>query len=174
MAQFGRGAKAGVLAGLISGVISGVFLYLELQVYKSQIITTIQNALPAGSNLDASALANFAILFVPVVMIFGGLIGGLILGLIFAAVQDKYMKRQSLPIRGLIFGLILFVIDIALNLGSVNYGPGALASGLVFSLIGSLIFGYLLGLFFQKFGPTVTTQQTFPNPPPPPPSPSST
>lgn len=174
MAQYGRGAKAGLLAGLISGVISGVFLYLELQSFKGQIITTIHNALPAGSTLDASALANFAILLVPVIMIFGGLIGGLILGLIFAAVEDKYMKKQSLPMRGLIFGLILFVIDVALNLGSVNYGSGALVSGLGISLVGALIFGYLLGLFFQKFGPVVTTEQTFSRPPPPPPSSGST
>jgi hypothetical protein len=159
MAQYGRGAKAGLLAGLISGVLTGVFLYLELQNLKSQITTTIQNSLPANSPIDASALANFAILLVPVVMIIGGLIGGLILGLIFAAVQDKYMKRQSLPVRGLVFGLILFAIDLLLNAGSVNYGTSALLSGFTISLIGALIFGYLLGAFFQRFGPALTTEK---------------
>jgi MFS family permease len=156
MALYGAGAKAGLIAGIIQGIFSGIISYLLAKAYIGTIESVIQSSLPAGSNLDVAALANFAITFILIGAIIGGLIGGLILGLIFAAVQDKYMKGQSLPIRGAVFGLILFLIDLArlaLSSASFKYGATYVSISLVASLATTLIFGYLLGFFFLKFSP---------------------
>lgn len=103
----------------------------------------------------------------PIIAIIGGVIGGIILGLIFAAAHNKYMRNQSLPKRGLVFGIILFLIDLALNSGS-SYGTSYFAVSFGVSLVSSLIFGYLLGYFFMRF--TGSKQLPTDYSPPPPPS----
>jgi hypothetical protein len=155
MARYGIGAKAGLIAGLIQGIIAGIVAYVLVQEFISSIESIIQQS-TAGSTLTSSEVALAASLvgtFALAGAIIGGLIGGIILGLIFAAVQDKYMKKQSLPMRGLVFGIVLFLIDLALSSGSFAYGTTYVAASLGVDLVTALLFGYLLGYFYQRFSP---------------------
>ena len=164
MAQYGRGAKAGLVAGLIQGIIVGILSYFIALQFKSVIVAAMTKSLQNSGTtvpINVNSLADAAIAIIPVFVIIGGLIGGLILGLIFAAVEGRYFKSQSIIVRGLVFGMILFLIDLVLNIGSFAYGSGYAGLSLVGSLLGSLLFGYLLGFFFQRFGPPVMPATTF-------------
>ena len=48
-----------------------------------------------------------------------GIIGGAILGLILASVHDLYLKSRSLRTRGIVFGLILWLV-----LNATSFGVG--------------------------------------------------
>lgn len=134
-------------------MILGVISYFVSQAFKDTIRTAILNSVSANTTklISVNQLVDITLILIPIVAVFGGLIGGIILGLVFSAVHDKYMKSQTLPIRGLVFGVILFLIDLGLNSGSFSYGTSYVGANLGVSLVSSLIFGYLLGYFFMRF-----------------------
>ena len=148
MTEYGRGAKAGIIAGVVWGVISGVISYALLQTYKSTVLPIIEKTIPNNSTIPLTAeqifnIAVYGALFSAIIV---GVIGGVILGLIFAAVKDAFLKKSSLIVRGVVFGIVLWLINMGVSLGSAStYGSGYFALTAGGSLIASLIFGYLLG-----------------------------
>ena len=156
MTEYGRGAKAGIIAGVVWGVISGVISYALLQTYKSTVLPIIEKTIPNNSTIPLTAeqifnIAVYGALFSAIIV---GVIGGVILGLIFAAVKDAFLKKSSLIVRGVVFGIVLWLINMGVSLGSAStYGSGYFALTAGGSLIASLIFGYLLGFFFDRFSP---------------------
>jgi ABC-type tungstate transport system substrate-binding protein len=79
-----------------------------------------------------------------------GVIGGAILGLIFARVHDRYLRSSSLRTRGIIFGLILWIL---LSLSSFGSGFGLLYDiiSVIIGLVAYLVYGMLLARFFPRF-----------------------
>jgi hypothetical protein len=47
-----------------------------------------------------------------------GVIGGAILGLIFSRVHDRYLRSRSLRTRGIVFGMILWILLSLSSFGS--------------------------------------------------------
>jgi hypothetical protein len=125
MTEWWRGAKAGLVAGGIWG-----------------IITAVETTLATG-------------LFGPSVLIFAilRLAWGFILGLAFAALADRIMPARSYRIKGVVFGLTLGFVELALNLASLVTGIADVGFNLVVGLISSLIFGYVLGYSYGWFAP---------------------
>jgi len=152
MAEYGRGAKAGLVSGAISGIIIAISQAALFQFYTNEVRTAIQSAIPPGSPLTVDQLMTITFYSILIGSFFAGLIGGAILGLIFAAVHTKYMKSSSLQMKGLVFGVVLFIIGTLLGLSGLSYGTSYFVLSEVFSLVANLIFGYLLGSFFGRFG----------------------
>ena len=174
MAEYGRGAKAGLIAGLIWGIIVGALLATLLTLFKSDVLAGISQI--PNNPMSPEELYTITLEFGVGASISLGIIGGLILGAIFAAVYNAYLRNSSIRLRGLVFGVVLWLIDLGLN------GGGGLASGdeyfaisLIGYLVASLIYGYLLGYFFERFAPKnipIMEEPKWPSSPPPPPGPT--
>lgn len=152
MADYKRGAKAGLIAGLVWGLIVAALLAGLLTAFKADVLAGISQ-LPSNP-MTPDQLYAITLYFGVGTSIGLGILGGLILGMIFAVVYNAYLKSYSIRLRGLVFGIVLFLIDLGLN------GGGGTASGMDFFvisiagyLVASLVYGYLLGYFFERFVP---------------------
>ncbi len=164
MADIGKGAKAGALAGIVSGIILAIAYYV---LFSLVLAATIRAAIQANAPLGGYALTVDAIVAAAMIALVigtfvGAVIGGIILGIIFAFVEPKFMKSASPTMKGLIFGIVLWIIGIISNLGNFYYGTAYVAASIVIGLVGSLIFGYLLGRFYGTSGPKMPPGQTMP------------
>jgi len=153
---------------LIEGILVGILTYIVALSFKSVIQAAVTKSIQNSGRsipINVNAIVSIALVAIPIGAAIAGLIGGLILGLIFAAVEGRYMKNQSIVLRGLVFGAVLFLIDLALGIRNfANYGLGYASASLVISFVGSLLFGYLLGFFFARFGPPLVPAATFQSP----------
>jgi len=158
MADYGRGAKAGAIAGVVLGIIEAIGLYATFSFTRDSIKSAIQGTtLPAGITIDQAV--DLALHTLVIGTFVGSIIGGVILGVIFAAVANKYMTSKSFEMRGLVFGIVLWIIGILGNIGNFGYGTTYIATSVLIGLVGSLIYGYLLGHFFK---PKLASQSTPP------------
>jgi len=157
MADYGRGAKAGAMAGVVLGVILAAGYYVLFTLISDTIRTAIQNNLPAGSVATADQVLAIALAFLVIAVLIGSIISGVNLGIIFAAVSDKYMRGQSFAMRGLVFGVIIWLIGILFNVGNFYYGATYVAISIVLGLVASLVYGYLLGTFYGRSAPKQAT-----------------
>jgi hypothetical protein len=159
MADYGRGAKAGAIAGVVTGIIRAIGAIALFSFTANDIKTALQGTtLPAGITIDQAVTAA---MYLEVVAAFiGSIIGGVILGVIFAAVANKYMTSKSFEMRGIVFGIVLWIIGILGSIGNFGYGTTYIAASVLIGLVASLIYGYLLGHFFKP------KQATQPTPPP--------
>ncbi|OLD02891.1 hypothetical protein AUG19_07000 [archaeon 13_1_20CM_2_54_9] len=153
MAEYGRGAKAGVVAGLVCGVILAIGYYALFTLVQDTVRQAIQDALPVGSVITVDQALAAALVLLVVGTFVGTIVVGAILGLVFAAAHNKYMQSKSLAMRGIVFGVILWIIGILSNIGSFSYGATYIGLSVLIGLIASLVYGYLLGTFFGRFGP---------------------
>lgn len=145
------GIKAGVVSGAIYGIILAPFTYLELILFKEEFMSMI--ILPPGSSITAEQAFNFALLIGPIIVFIVGIILGLIFGIIYGWAYDKIPGKTSI-IKGIIFGLILwFILSVLLGLGNLWYSITYYLYGLGVGLIEYLIFGVLLGFFYNRFIP---------------------
>lgn len=155
MSKVGNGAKAGVVAGIVYGIIASVFVITALLLYKTQILDTINTVLQSRNlptQVTAEEVFNIALYALPAVEIIAGIIVGLILGIVFAYVE-KSLPGSSAKTKGIILGIILWVfLGILLNLSNLReYGAtyfGLSAGG---SLIGSIVYGFILGALYEKW-----------------------
>jgi hypothetical protein len=156
MADFGRGAKAGAFAGIVLGIILAIGYYVLFTIISDTIKAAIQGTtLPAGLTVDLIFAA--ALLAIVIGTFLGSIVLGVILGLVFAAVESKYMTSKSLAMRGLVFGIIIWLLGLLFNIGNLYYGTAYVVASVLLGLVGSLIYGYLLGTFYQRFGPKTPT-----------------
>src|SRR5205807_1235743 len=100
------------------------------------------------SAIESLAAATIYVLAVDVFL--SGVIGGAILGLIFARLHDRYLRSSSLRTRGIIFGLILWIL---LSLSSFGSEFGLLYDtiSVIIGLVAYLAYGILLAQFFPRF-----------------------
>src|SRR5207245_11092131 len=102
----------------------------------------------ATSAIESVAAATIYVLAVDVFL--AGVIGGAILGLIGARVNDRYLKSSSLRTRGIVFGMILWIL---LSLSSFGSEFGLLYDtiSVIIGLVAYLPYGILLAAFFPSF-----------------------
>jgi hypothetical protein len=126
MTEWVRGAKAGMVGGGAWGIITA--------------IETAASTSPVGA-------AGPTILIVAILRV----AWGLALGLVFAAVAERFLPARTYRAKGVAYGLILGIIELALNVGSLAAWGTDLAVNLAVGLTSSLAFGYILGYSFQRF-----------------------
>jgi hypothetical protein len=137
MADFGRGIKAGIVASIIYSLPYGL------------VLLAIPAIILGGTGSPFWESYGTIIMLVTVVSaIVGGIVFGVVWGVIYAAAYDS-LPSSSPIIKGIILGIAYWLVtDVVFTLafaGSIVY--------LVFSFIlGALLFGSLLGLFWRVFG----------------------
>ncbi|MEM2914978.1 MAG: hypothetical protein QXH91_06235 [Candidatus Bathyarchaeia archaeon] len=151
MGKVVTGIKAGVIAGVIYSIILAPFTYFTLVLFKEDIISIIMASLPEGYSLTAEEIFSFALLIAIISVFIVGIILGVIVGLIYGWAYEKIPGRTAI-IKGIIFGIILWLIfSVILGFGNLGYGVTYYLYSLVGDLIAYLIFGLLLGYFYNRF-----------------------
>ncbi|MGQ9718369.1 MAG: DUF6789 family protein [Nitrososphaerales archaeon] len=153
MSKVTVGVKAGVVSGAIYGVIIAPITYITLIFLKEEIMPSIIASLLPDSPITAEQAYNIMLLIGPIFAFITGIILGLIFGIIYGWAYDKIPGRTSI-IKGIVFGIILWLIfSVLLGLGNLQYSVTYYLYGLGEGLITSLIFGLLLGFFYNRFIP---------------------
>lgn len=165
MGKSSNGIKAGAVAGIVYGIIAAIVMIVSLIVFKTEVLNALAqymstHSIYAANGYTNQKLYNQYMISGPVVEVIAGIIVGLIFGLIFAHVQ-KHLPGSNMPVKGLIFGLILWVIiGVLIHIGNIGqYGVYYFALTVGGSLIAALAYGYLLGKLYsswQEGGETVT------------------
>jgi uncharacterized protein DUF6789 len=150
-------ARAGVAAGIISGSISAVGDFLLADNYDI-IGRTFQGTIFAPASAVES-LAATAVYVLAVDVFLSGVIGGALLGLVFARVHDRYLKGRSLRVRGIVFGLILWLLLSATSFGS-EFGLLYDTLSAVIGLVAYLSYGILLARFYPMFKRNISVTRT--------------
>lgn len=136
-----------MLAGLVEGVAGGVIFAAG---------TVILILLPSGQiSLDLQALG---LLYFFIILSFSqGLVIGPLLGLVYAVTEKRFLKNRSLEMKGLVFGATVWIPSVITNLGELAFGISIYAAMIAFVLVGDLVLGYVLGIFYRRFGPQIVT-----------------
>ena len=141
-------ARAGIAAGIIAGSISAIGDFILADNYDVIGRTFAGTPLEPTGAVENLAFTTVYVLAVDVFL--SGVIGGAILGLIFARVHDRYLSNRSLRTRGIIFGLILWLL---LSLSSFGSEFGLLYDSIsaLVGLLAYVTYGILLARFLPRF-----------------------
>ena len=146
-------ARAGVVAGIIAGSISALGDFLLVQNY-DVIGRTFEGTIFAPTSATGS-LEAAAIYVLAVDVFLTGVVGGAVLGLIFSKVHDRYLRNRSLQTRGIVFGIILWVL-LSLNGFGSEFGLLYDSISVLIGLVAYLSYGILLARFFPRFKRNIT------------------
>ena len=146
-------ARAGIAAGIIAGCISAIGDFVLADNYDVIGRTFAGTPFQPTSTVENLAFTTIYVLAVDVFL--SGVIGVAILGLIFARVHERYLSNRSLRTRGIIFGLILWLL---LSLSSFGSEFGLLYDTIsaLIGLVAYLTYGILLARFFPRFKGNIT------------------
>jgi len=146
-------ARAGVVAGIIAGSMSALGDFLLVQNY-DVIGRTFEGTILAPTSATGS-LEAAAIYVLAVDVFLTGVVGGAVLGLIFSKVHDRYLRIRSLQTRGIVFGIILWIL-LSLNGFGSEFGLLYDSISVLIGLVAYLSYGILLARFFPRFKRNIT------------------
>jgi hypothetical protein len=146
-------ARAGIAAGIVSGSIAAVGDFVLTDNY--DVIGRTFAGTPLAPNSTVGSLAATTIYVLTVDVFLSGVIGGAILGLIFSRVHKRYLRGRSLRTRGMVFGIILWVLLSLTSFGS-EFGLLYDTISVLIGLIAYLAYGILLARFFPRFKRNIT------------------
>jgi hypothetical protein len=146
-------ARAGIAAGIVSGSIAAVGDFVLTDNY--DVIGRTFAGTPFAPNSTVGGLAATTIYVLAVDVFLSGVIGGAILGLIFSRVHDRYLRSRSLRTRGIIFGIILWILLSLTSFGS-EFGLLYDIISVLIGLVAYLAYGILLARFFPRFKRNIT------------------
>lgn len=146
-------ARAGIAAGITAGSISAVGDFILADNY--DVIGRTFAGTPFEPTTGIGNLAATTIYVLAVDVFLAGVIGGAILGLVFARVHDRYLSRRSLRTRGIIFGLILWILLSLTSFGS-EFGLLYDTISVLIGLVAYLAYGILLARFYPRFKRNIT------------------
>ncbi|OYT42301.1 MAG: hypothetical protein B6U86_00575 [Candidatus Altiarchaeales archaeon ex4484_43] len=173
MAEFGRGAKAGVVAGLIIGALAAIIgTALAMTIFYDETIGVAMQAIEeSGAPMDMNDLRNMVLGFMVIGSIIGAVITalfGAIFGLIYAWLYGRLPGITPIA-KGVVVGLgwwivgTIFGIVLTMAISSIM-GPMAqeqmtiatsstmMAIDTIIDLATKILYGYLLGRFWIRFG----------------------
>jgi len=152
-------ARAGIAAGIVSGSISAIGDFLLADNY--DVIGRIFAGTPFEPTSGIGNLAATTIYVLAVDVFLAGVIGGAILGLVFERVHDRYLRSRSLRTRGIIFGMILWIVLSLTSFGS-EFGLLYDTISVLIGLVAYLAYGILLARFFPRFKRNITENRKDP------------
>ena len=148
-AELLRGAKAGAISGIIYGPINWLSINIGINLSYGTLGNWIARTITQGTWALTCIIKN----------IIGGVIGGMIFGVIFAVLYDKLPGKTS-GIKIIIISIIYWVA-IPLGLPVLNtlrlwgfegFFWGFMWEPTLIGLVTSIIWGWLLGFFWDRFG----------------------
>jgi len=152
-------ARAGVVAGIIAGSMSALGDFLLVQNY-DVIGRTFEGTIFAPTSAIGS-LEAAAIYVLAVDVFLTGVVGGAVLGLVFSKVHDRYLRNRSLQTRGIVFGIILWIL-LSLNGFGSEFGLLYDTISVLIGLVAYLSYGILLARFFPRFKRNITENRKAP------------
>lgn len=157
--KWGLGLKTGVVAGAIYGLLNGFVALAITIVMREELIKQIQAQfarLPYDIPITAEQIYPITVAMSIPGSIMGGLIVGAILGIVFLILYGELMGKDSKR-KGLCFSILLII---GTGLAEIAFPGSGLplimiqTSYLVFTpvnILFFLVFGYLLGKFYDRF-----------------------
>ncbi len=151
--------KTGLASGVIHGILQGVISLLTFVIYREQIIETIRNSIPSNVNIPFTVeqLADMGMMFAIPGSIIGGMIAGVIVCFIFSFMYHELLGKNS-KVKGIFLCALLLV---GVIFGEFVY-PGVVGGIFLLntryllllpaSFAFFLVFGYVMGMFYDKFG----------------------
>lgn len=161
MAELGRWAKAGIVAGIFYAILSAILGAIVIFIFKETIMEYAEEALinVGITGTDVESLLVFIFPAMIFGIIIGGIIFGLIFGLIYAALYNSLPGSTSVA-KAIILSIIAWLI-FSVGLGYSNIASFGIAyyviGSIVIGIITWIIWGYLLGRFWDRFGKAVKT-----------------
>jgi hypothetical protein len=151
--------KSGAVAGAIYGVFAGIIGMVYLIVMKEQAIQKIQAAIPREANIPMSIDQIYSITMIsslPSAVIFG-LIVGAVFGVMFGLMREELLGKNE-KFKGLFLALLLLICLVVVEV----FSPENMIGGFFmlrfsylplapFSAAAFLVFGYLTGMFWERF-----------------------
>lgn len=157
-----QGLKAGLAAGVVYGFMVGMLHFGALQACRTTQLQYIATQI-AKQNINATADSLFATDTIYYPMIYGlwSLVYGVIYGASFAWIYLK-LPGSSSKRKGMLLGIPVFFIG--LFAGPAFFGYQCVPSYIpyVFQITGlpvAIIFGFILGVFYDSFGRLVIEQK---------------
>ena len=153
MTEWGRGAKAGLVSGLIYGILSGVIwaagfaVFVPLEEIR-EVYFPAKLFMEFGPEFSLETLRMIGVVSMFIAGIILGIVFGTIFGVIFAPTYMILPGKASLT-KGIIFWVV-FCILLPLA-GVVLFGYICWITAINF--IPMIIYGALLGLFWDRFAP---------------------
>ena len=150
MGNVKQGGKAGLIAGVIYALVTAPVVAALETAFKSGIEGAVISEFHPGTTADLSSLYTSVLVGSVAVAVIFGVILGVGLGLLFGAYSDR-IPGKSVVVKGLVLGFFLWLILHALaDLLNLQYGVTFYATDIGLGLVTSLLYGYLLGLFFDR------------------------
>lgn len=157
--EWGTALKSGAVAGAIYGVFGGAIGLAYLLVMRDEVMQMLQSALSAQGDIPIPVESIYNItLFTSIPSgIIGGILAGLAFGIIFMLLKGEWPGKTP-RLQGLFLALVLFV---CLGVGEM-FSPGNVVGpffmmrfsflpSIPFSFVAFLFFGYLTGMFWERF-----------------------
>ncbi|MCK4335747.1 MAG: hypothetical protein KAT94_03325 [Candidatus Aenigmarchaeota archaeon] len=157
--DWGRIFKTGAVAGVIYGILQGIVSVLTFVFYREQIIELMRSSIPSNVEIPLSMeqLADIGMISAIPGSIIGGIIAGIIVCFIFTLMYNELLGKDSKR-KGLFLCILLLI---GIGLGELAY-PGVIGGIFMvqtryimltpLNVVFFLVFGYLLGNFYNKFG----------------------
>lgn len=157
--DWGRIFKTGAVAGVIYGILQGIVSVLTFVFYREQIIELMRSSIPSNVEIPLSMeqLADIGMISAIPGSIIGGIIAGIIVCFIFTLMYNELLGKDSKR-KGLFLCILLLI---GIGLGELAY-PGVVGGIFMvqtryimltpLNVVFFLVFGYLLGNFYNKFG----------------------
>lgn len=150
MGKVREGGRAGLLAGLVYAALEATVVVTLLITYRNHVIAIISSELPSGSTVDVNSVYDSLVAVDAAVAVVFGILAGLVLGLVYGAVSDRIPGQRGVT-KGLVFGFVLWLIlhVVADYFENLKYGVTFYLVDIGLGLVTSLVFGGLLGIFFE-------------------------
>lgn len=141
-------ARAGIVAGIAAGGIAAIGDFVLVENYDVLGRSFEGTIFAPTTPVVGLAAATLYVLLADVFL--SGVIGGAILGLVFSLVHDRYLRNRSLRTRGIVFGVILWILVSSTSFGS-EFGALYDTISVMIGLVAYLAYGILLARFFPRF-----------------------
>ncbi len=154
MPKLSQGLKAGLAASTIYGALIGVQHFGLLEACRNTQLQFISQQLTSNQNETANNLFATDLVYFPINWGIRALIAGVVYGAAFSVLYRRLPGRNSKQ-KGMFMGIPVFLIGIFLDLSGleVNCSPYLISiSAMIVSVPISVVFGYLLGKFYDSFG----------------------
>lgn len=154
--KLSQALKAGLAAGVIYGLLVGCSHFTFQAACSTDQINGIAHKILVENlqNVTAQQIYSTQLVVLPIYWGLGALILGVIFGIVFSFLY-RFLPGSNSPSKGLSFSLIVFALGFLLGLPGygISCTPEIISfMPLVLSLPISLVFGYVLGVFYDRFG----------------------
>jgi len=164
------GVKAGIVSGVVYGAVTALTTYLTLFFMREQTIAIIASYLTPNSPVTAEQAYRSALVTGPISAIIIGIVLGLVVGAIYGSIYERIPGGTAVP-KGILLSIGVWLIFCALEFtlgieitptsavvgfGKIGYGAEYYAVSFTSGLVAWLIYGVLLGTFYNRFASAVS------------------